>query len=136
MSKPSQKLAISPRTYRSSSKLPIYQPETQTNEKKTSNQPIESSANSKKLQESDRKLERTVENFKLSIKTRTNGGKWLHQHTTTQKLRKLQKLTLWMGTGFTRPHGGRLNVMILPVDQSARALPRQRYLLWIGFAPR
>ena len=34
--------------------------------------------------------------------------------------------SLWMGTGFTRPHGGCL--MIPPVDQNARALPRQRYL--------
>jgi len=59
-----------------------------------------------------------------------NGGKWLHQHTTAQKLQKLQELTLWMGTGFTRPHGGRL--MILPVDQDARALPHQ---IWINFAP-
>jgi len=33
-----------------------------------------------------------------------------------------------MGTGFTRPHGGRLK--ILPVDQNAGALPRQT---WIGF---
>jgi len=32
-----------------------------------------------------------------------------------------------MGTGFTRPHSGRL--MILPFDQSARVLPRRRYLL-------
>jgi len=53
-----------------------------------------------------------------------NGGKWLHQHTTTWKLQKLQELTLWMGTGFTRTHGERL--MILPVDQNAKALPRQR----------
>ena len=33
-----------------------------------------------------------------------------------------------MGTGFTRPHGGRL--MILPVDQDVGALPRQT---WIDF---
>ena len=31
-----------------------------------------------------------------------------------------------MGTGFTRPHGGRL--MILPVDQNAGALPRQTWI--------
>ena len=49
-----------------------------------------------------------------------------HQHTTTQKSHKPQELPLWMGTGFTRPYGGRL--MILPVDQNARVLPRQRYL--------
>ena len=42
--------------------------------------------------------------------------------------RSFQELTLWMGTGFTRPHGGRL--MILPADQIARALPRQT---WIDF---
>jgi len=86
---------------------------------------IKTRTNSGKLEFTEQKLERTMENFKLSIKTRTNGGKWLHQHTTTQKLQKLQELTLWMGTGFTRPHGGRL--MILSVDQSARVLPRQRY---------
>jgi len=33
---------------------------------------------------------------------------------------------LWMGAGFTRPHGGRL--MILPVDQNAGALPRQTWI--------
>jgi len=58
-----------------------------------------------------------------------NGGKWLHQYATTQELQKLQEFTLWMGTGFTRPHGGRL--MILPIDQNARALPHQ---IWIDFA--
>ena len=57
-----------------------------------------------------------------------NGGKWLHQHTTTQNCGNFQELTLWMGTGFTRPHGGRL--MILPVDWDARTLPRQT---WIDF---
>jgi len=57
-----------------------------------------------------------------------NSGKWLHQHTTTQNCRNFQELTLWMGTGFTRPHGGRL--MILPVGQDAGALPRQ---IWIDF---
>ena len=31
-----------------------------------------------------------------------------------------------MGTGFTRPHGGRL--MILPVDQNVGALPRQTWI--------
>jgi len=31
-----------------------------------------------------------------------------------------------MGTGFTRPHGGRL--MILPVDQNAGSLPRQTWI--------
>ena len=31
-----------------------------------------------------------------------------------------------MGTGFTRPHGGRL--MVLPVDQNAGALPRQTWI--------
>jgi len=64
------------------------------------------------------------------MKTQTNGGKrrkWLHQYATTQESQKLQELTLWMGTGFTRPHGGRL--MILPVDLSAKALPRQWFLL-------
>jgi len=55
-------------------KLPIHQPETRTNSK-TSHQPIENCANSKKLQQTDRKLERTVENFKLLMKTQTNGGK-------------------------------------------------------------
>jgi len=63
------------------------------------------------------------------METQTIDGKrrkWLHQHTTTQKSQKLQELTLWMGTGFTRPHGGCL--MILSVDQNAGVLPRQRYL--------
>ena len=37
-------------------------------------------------------------------------------HNPTENCENLQELTLWMGTGFTRPHGGRL--MILPVDQN------------------
>jgi len=136
----------------SPAKLPIRQTETRTNGK-TSNQPIENRANSKEFQEIDRKLERMVatsnyrtkprtngrklefteQNFERTVETRThrtkpqrNGGKWLHQHTATRKLQKPQELKLWMGTGFTRPHGGRL--MILPVDQNTRASPRQRYL--------
>jgi len=47
-------------------------------------------------------------------------------HNHTEKYENLQELTLWMGTGFTRPHGGRL--MILPVDQNARLLPRQTWI--------
>ena len=37
-------------------------------------------------------------------------------HNHTENCKNLQEHTLWMGTGFTRPHGGRL--MILPVDQN------------------
>ena len=37
-------------------------------------------------------------------------------HNHAENYENLQELTLWMGTGFTRPHGGRL--MILPVDQN------------------
>ena len=56
-----------------------------------------------------------------------NSEQWLHQHTTTQKTAKTSKeLTLWMGTGFTRPHGARL--MILPVDQNDGVLPRQTWI--------
>ena len=40
-------------------------------------------------------------------------------HNHTEKCKNLQELTLWMGTGFTRPHGGRL--MILPIDQNVGA---------------
>ena len=47
-----------------------------------------------------------------------------HNHTENCKI--LQELTLWMGTGFTRPHGGRL--MILPVDQNAGTLPRPTWI--------
>ena len=106
----------------------------------TPDSPTRNANERKKLRINRLKTAQTATNFKNSIKSsnewwktrnhrtkaRTNGGKWLHQHTTTQKLQKLQELTLWMGTGFTRPHGGRL--MILSVDQSARILPRQRYL--------
>jgi len=77
-------------------KLSICQSETRTNGK-TSNQPIENRTNSKKLQESDRKLERTVENFKLSIKTQTNGGKL---EITEQKLER----TVENGCTSTQPH--------------------------------
>jgi len=66
-------------------------------------------------------------------KTQTNGGKCeiteqnLDEQRTmvaparnhTETCKNLQELTLWMGTGFTRPHGGRL--MILPVDQNVEA---------------
>ena len=38
-------------------------------------------------------------------------------HNHAENFENFQELTLWMGTGFTRPHGGRL--MILPVDRSA-----------------
>jgi len=110
---------------------------------KSSNSPNKTQANGEKPQSTEQKPKRTVKNVKLSIKTsneqwktpihrmktQTIGGKcrkWSHQHTTTQKSQKHQELTLWMGTGFTRPHGGRL--MILPVDSSARVLPRQRYV--------
>jgi len=44
-------------------------------------------------------------------------------HNHTENYKNLQELTLWMGTGFTRSHGGLL--MIMPVDQNAGALPRQ-----------
>ena len=37
-------------------------------------------------------------------------------HNHAENYENLQELTLWMGTDFTRPHGGRL--MILPVDQN------------------
>jgi len=104
------------------------------------NSPNKTQASGEKPQSTEQKPKRTVKNITLPIKTsnerwktsthrtdaRTNGEKWLHQHTTTQKLQKLQELTLWMGIGFTRPHGRRL--MILSVDQNARVLPRQRYL--------
>jgi len=40
-------------------------------------------------------------------------------HNRAENCKNLQELTLWMGTGFTRPHGGRL--MILPVDQNVGA---------------
>ena len=77
-------------------KLPIHRSETRTNGK-TSNQPIENRANSKKLQETDRKLEGTVENFKLPIKTQTNGGKL---EFTKQKLER----TVENGCTSTQPH--------------------------------
>ena len=121
-------------------KLSIHRSETRMNGK-TSNQPIENRTNSKKPQENDRKLERTVANFRLSIKTqtngrelefteqnlertaensnspnktsnewwktrthrtkpRTNGGKWLHQHTTTRKLQNPQELDAVDGNRF------------------------------------
>jgi len=47
-------------------------------------------------------------------------------HNHTENCKNLQELTLWMGTGFTQPHGGRL--MILPVDENAGALPRQTWI--------
>jgi len=53
-------------------------------------------------------------NHRTNLKRTANSG-----CTSTQprrKLQNLQELTLWMGTGFTRPHVGRL--MILPVDQN------------------
>ena len=56
-------------------------------------------------------------NHRTNLKRTANNG-----CTSTQprrKLQNLQELTLWMGTGFTRPHGGRL--MILPVDQDVGA---------------
>jgi len=31
-----------------------------------------------------------------------NGEKWLHQHTTTQKLLKLQELMLWISKHFVQ----------------------------------
>jgi len=40
-------------------------------------------------------------------------------HNHAESYKNLQELTLWMGTGFTGPHGGRL--MILPVDQNVGA---------------
>ena len=40
-------------------------------------------------------------------------------HNHAENYKNLQELTLWMGTGFTRPHGGRL--MIVPVDQNVEA---------------
>ena len=94
--KPSQKLAISPQTYRFSSKLPLHRSETRTNSKNFK-QPIENRTNSKKLRETDRKLERTVENFKLPIQTQTNGGKL--QFTE----RKLER-TVKNGCTSTQPH--------------------------------
>ena len=84
-------------------------------------------------------------------KLRTNGEKTPIHRTETQRtvenaengctstqphknLRNFKNSRCGWETGFTRPHGGRL--MILPVDSSARVLPRQRYLLSISFAPR
>ena len=63
-------------------------------------------------------------------KIRTNGGKReiteqisneqrtmvAPAHNHAENYENLQEHTVWMGTGFTRPHGGRL--MILPVDQN------------------
>jgi len=61
------------------------------------NQPIENRANSKKLQEIDQKLEQTVENFKLSIKTQTNSARLKF---TKQKLER----TVENGCTNTQPH--------------------------------
>jgi len=95
-SKPSQSLHSHHDPTASPAKLPIHRSETRTNGK-TSNQPIENRANSKKLQETDRKLEQTVENFKVSIKTQTNGGKL---DFTEQKLER----TVENGCTSTQPH--------------------------------
>ena len=71
-----------------------------------------------------------AENFTSPNKIQTNGGKReiteqisneqrtmvAPAHNHAENYKNLQELTLWMGTGFTRPHGGRL--MILPVDQN------------------
>jgi len=127
--KPSQKLAASPQTTAFPPEPLIHRSKIQTNGE-TSISPIETRVNGEKLhltEQEPKKLQTNGGNANLPNKTPMNGGKWLHQHTTTQKL---QELTLWMGTGFTRSHGGRL--MILPADQDARALPRQ---IWIDFAP-
>jgi len=110
----------------------IHRSKTQTNGE-ASISPIETRVNDEKLhltEQERKKLQTNGGNANLPNKTSTNSGKWLHQHTTTQKLQKLQELTLRMGTSFTWSHGGRL--MILPADQDARALPRQ---IWIDFAP-
>jgi len=83
-------------------KLSIHRSETRTNGE-TSNRPIESRANSKELQESDRKLERTVENWKLPIKTHTNGRKL---EFTEQKLEQ----TMENGCTSTQPHRKYINL--------------------------
>ena len=86
--------------------------------------PIENPNKRWKLQTTDRKLKQTVENAETGC-TSTQP----HKNRRTSRNSRCG----WE-TRFTRPHGGRL--MILPVDLSARVLPRQRYLLSISFAPR
>ena len=77
-----------------------------------------------------RKTKRAKEHKLHRTKTQTNGGKReiteqnldeqrtavAPAHNHTENCENLRELTLWMRTGFTRPHGGRL--MILPVDQN------------------
>ena len=104
-SKPSQKLATPPKTNASSTKI-------QTRNR-TQISPIKTRVSSKKPHLTEQKLKRTVEDGCTSTQPNRNR-------------RNLQELTLWMGTGFTRPHGGCL--MILPVDQNAGALPRQTWI--------
>jgi len=111
-------------------KTPIYRLKTRTNGKnfkkpiessnkrwKTSNYRLKTQTNGGKLQFTEQKLKRTVKNAE-------NGC------TSTQprkNRRNFKNSRCGWETRFTRPHGGRL--MILPVDSSARVLPRQRFLL-------
>jgi len=89
-----RKLATPPKTNASSTKI-------QTSNR-TQISPIKTRVSNKKPHLTEQKLKRTVENGCTSTQPNRNR-------------RNLQELTLWMGTGFTRPHGGRL--MILPVAQ-------------------
>jgi len=132
---------------------------------KTSISPIETRTNGEKLQLTEQEPKRMEKNFNSPNKTRTNGGKpqttdrklkrtvknadtpnensnerWktpkmvapAHNHTRISETSRTHDVD--GKHALHGPHGGRL--MILPVDSSARVLPRQRYLLSISFAPR
>jgi len=105
-------------------KTSIHRTKAQSNgeERQTTNKKLRT--NGEKRRYTEWKLKRTVENAE-------NGCTSTQPH---KNLINFKNSRCGWETGFTRPHGGRL--MILPVDSSARVLPRQRYLLSISFAPR
>ena len=84
---------------------------------KTSNYRSKARTNGGKLQTTDRKLKPTVKNAE-------NGCTSTQPH---KNRRNIKNSRCGWETRFTRPHGGRL--MIMSVELSARALPRQRFLL-------
>jgi len=85
--KPSQKLAISARTYCFSTKTPGSPVKTRTNGKDF-DLPIETRANNEKLRLSEQELKRTGKNFNSPNKTQANGEK---PQSTEQKLKRVVK---------------------------------------------
>ena len=90
----------------------------QTEEVRSS--PNKSRVRSRKLHLTEQKSKRKVENAKSPNKSSNEQRTMVAPaHNHAENYENLQELTLWMGTGFTRPHGG--CPMILPVDQNVEA---------------